>query len=380
MLSDSLKSLRILDFTRLYPGPLCTMMLADLGADVIKIESLDGESGRSLPPFAFDRSIPFMQLNRNKRSLAMNLRTGEAQGIIRKLLGKSDVLIESFRPGVMKKFGLDYESIHDHFPQLVYCSISGYGQQGPEADRPGHDINYISVAGMLGCGPSFHLIPPVQIADTMGAYQAITAILAALIQRNRERAGQFLDISLLDGVFTTMILIAGTAIAGQDTSTDQYLSGKLACYNIYETSDNRYLALGLLEPKFWDLFCRKMNLSELSSLQFQDNQKDLKRTVGDRLKSRSLQDWLEYFQDEDLCITPVQTIQEAMNSEYARHRKIFQTVEYSFGSMLQMTTPFVKSPSMNRAPEAGEHSSEILRESGYTPEEIEAFRGKGIIR
>jgi alpha-methylacyl-CoA racemase len=378
MLSQSLEGIRVLDFTRLYPGPLCTLMLADLGADVVKIEVPGGEMGRLMPPLKENQSIPFLQLNRNKRSVVLDLRKEEASLIVKRLLKKSDVLIESFRPGVMKRFGLDYESLCNEFTGLIYCSVSGYGQTGLNSGTPGHDLNYISVAGILGAQEKISVIPPVQIADTIGAFQASNAILAALFQRSRTGAGQFLDISLLDGAFFAILLLAGVQLSGLDAKSEQFLTGRLACYNIYRTLDDRYLTLALLEPKFWNHFCAKIELLQLTGRQFQANQQELITAIAERVATKPLAEWIEYFSTEDVCIAPVQSIAEAMQSEYAKQLSI--PVDYPFGSLLQMRTPFVeKIMNKRKAPEAGEHTWQILEETGFTKQEIEAFAEKGIL-
>jgi crotonobetainyl-CoA:carnitine CoA-transferase CaiB-like acyl-CoA transferase len=380
MLSRSLEGIRVLDFTRLYPGPLCTLMMADLGADVIKVEAPGGETGRYMPPFKNNQSLSFLQLNRNKRSLTLDLRKDEARSIIRKLLERSDVLIESFRPGVMQRFGLDYKNLCEQFTRLIYCSISGYGQTGSKAQTPGHDLNYISVAGIIGCQEKGVVIPPVQIADTMGAFQASSAVLAALFQRSRTGSGQFLDISLLDGAFFAIILLAGIQMSGLDATSKQYLTGRLACYNIYRTSDDRYLALALLEPKFWNQFCVKMELPQLAYQQFQENQRELIEIITKRIAARPLTDWIEYFSNEDVCVAPVQTIAEAVQSDYVKQRDLFTKIDYPFGCLLQMRTPFVEKPlSRRKAPGAGEHTRQILEEAGYGQREIEEFARKGVL-
>jgi crotonobetainyl-CoA:carnitine CoA-transferase CaiB-like acyl-CoA transferase len=376
MLSQSLQGIRVLDFTRLYPGPLCTLMLADLGADVVKVEAPGGEMGRLMPPFKGSQSVAFLQLNRNKRSLILDLRKEEAALIVKKLLQTTDILIESFRPGVMKRFGLDYESLRNEFTTLIYCSISGYGQTGPNAGKPGHDLNYISVAGILGAQEKMSVIPPVQIADTVGAFQASSAILAALFQRSRTAAGQFLDISLLDGAFFAILLLAGAQLSGLNAKSEQFLTGRLACYNIYRTLDDRYLTVALVEAKFWNNFCEKIVLPELASKQFHPNQQEIINTIAERLATKPLTDWIEYFDSEDVCIAPVHSIAEAMQSDYAK--KLSIRVDYPFGSILQMGTPFVEKTMNRKAPEPGEHTWQILEEAGFTKQEIEAFAQKGI--
>ncbi|MCI0414291.1 CoA transferase [bacterium] len=378
MLQRSLEGIRVLDFTRLYPGPLCTLMLADLGADVIKVEAPGGETGRFLPPLRENNSLSFLQLNRNKRSLMLDLRKEEGRSIVKKLLESSDVFIESFRPGVMKRLGLDYANLSEEFPRLVYCSITGYGQTGTNSWKPGHDLNYISVAGIIGSQEKASIIPPVQIADTVGAFQASTAILAALLQRSRTGAGQFLDISLLDGAFFAIILLAGIQMSGLDAKTEQYLNGRLACYNIYRTQDERYLTLALLEPKFWNHFCARMEMSQLADRQFQENQQGLIQTIAEKIAARPLSHWIEHFNSEDVCIAPVTSLAEAFQSDLAK--QLFIRVDYPFGSLLQMRTPFVeKTLNTTKAPEPGEHTWQILEDAGFTKPEIEEFTRKGIL-
>jgi crotonobetainyl-CoA:carnitine CoA-transferase CaiB-like acyl-CoA transferase len=194
------------------------------------------------------------------------------------------------------------------------------------------------------------------------------------LQRNQTGAGQYLDISLLDGAFLMMILLAGISIAGKDPTSEQYLTGKLACYNLYRTSDNRYLALALLEPKFWNVFCAKLELFDLPGSQFQTNQNELVQIISQKIASRSLQDWIEYFSVDDVCITPVQSIEEALQSEYVKQRQLFTIVENPFGSLQQMRTPFVDpGATQKKAPGLGEHNREILEEAGYIGEEIDEF-------
>lgn len=382
MLSESLRGIRVLDLTRLYPGPLCTMMLVDLGADVLKVESPEGELGRYFPPYKFGSGALFLQLNRGKRSLTLNLKKAGGLSVLHRILEKTDVMVESFRPGVMKRFGLDEASLRGKYPSLISCSISGYGQEGPDARRPGHDINFISLAGILSLEGDEHrglLIPPVQIADTLGAFQASTAICAALVQRFRTGKGQHLDINLLDGAMFSLIHLASLHYSDAPVQRGELpLSGRLACYNVYRTQDHRYLALGFLEPKFWETFCLKMNLDQFANNQLQPDQKHLIRALSDRFATRTLNEWMDFFKQEDLCITPVRDIPEALVE--AQNRGLIVNVEYPSGPLSQFKTPFVKDSSIaTRAPSLGEHNLEILREHGYSPAEIESLRQDGIL-
>ena len=382
MLSGSLSGIRVVDLSRLYPGPLCTLMLADLGADVVKIESPDGELARYFPPYQFGSGATFLQLNRGKRSLTLDLKKNGGAAVLHRLLEKADVLVESFRPGVMKRLGLDAVSLQDQYNSLIYCSITGYGQEGPDSRRPGHDINYISLAGVLGLeGDPRHglLIPPVQIADTLGAFQASTAICAALVQRARTGRGQHLDISLLDGAFFTLIHLASLHFADVPLRRGELpLSGRLAGYNVYRTRDGRYLALGFLEPKFWEQFCLKMNLDQFANTQVQEDQQELIGELGRRFAARTLKEWMDFFREEDLCVSPVREIPEAIAE--AHHRGLLVNVEYPSGSLKQLKTPFVKDgAAATRAPLLGEHNLEILKEYGYSAAEIDALREDGVL-
>ncbi len=385
MLGSSLKGVQILDFSRLFPGPLCTMMLADLGAEVIKVEAPDGELARYIPPYHFGSGSMFLQMNRGKRSLTCNLKTERGREIIFRLLEKADILVESFRPGVMQRFGLDYQTIHNQFPFLIYCSISGYGQTGPMSKKPGHDLNYISVAGILSLsgGDEKHgyVIPPVQIADTLGAFCACTAILAAFIQRLRDLQGQYLDISLLDSAFFAMIALAGIHFAGFPMHSNALpLSGKLACYNIYRTKDSKYLALAFLEPKFWQTFCLKMKLDQYFNHQLQNDQKEIIDVLTEKFATKTQKEWLEFFERDDLCITPVLDFPQTVSDPLILSRGLMTSIPYPSGILSQLRTPFVNTGgSALRAPLLGEHNVEILREYGYSTEDIDELKKDGVL-
>jgi crotonobetainyl-CoA:carnitine CoA-transferase CaiB-like acyl-CoA transferase len=376
MLSGALKNFQIVDLTRLYPGPLCTLMLADLGADVIKVETTDGEMGRTLPPIVDGESVTFRQLNRNKRSLSLNLKTDSGREILLKLLSHADVMVESFRPGVMKRLKLDYFTLSEIFPSLVYCSISGFGQTGSHSQQPAHDLNYISMAGIIGMeGSRPCVIPPIQIADTVGAFQAVTAILAALLRRYQTGNGEYLDVSLLDGAFLSMILLAGIQLCGKDAASESFLDGRSACYNVYSTSDQRYLAFCVLEPQFWKRFCTKMDLPHFIDRQFEEDQESLIHAIAEKISQKTLTEWMEEFHSEDLCVSPVSTVAEAMGSSYLKERDLLIEID----GKIQMKTPFRSENSNRTAPQLGEHNHEILEQLGYSNAEIKRFEAEGII-
>jgi crotonobetainyl-CoA:carnitine CoA-transferase CaiB-like acyl-CoA transferase len=384
MLHQSLEGIRVLDLTRLFPGPLCTMMLADLGAEVIKIEAPEGELARYIPPYQFGSGVLFLQLNRGKRSLTLNLKSEQGQAILNRMLEQTDILVESFRPGVMRRFHLDYDSTKERYPSLIYCSISGYGQTGPMAAKPGHDLNYLSMAGIIslsGDDTKGYLIPPIQIADTMSAFTAVSSILAALFQRSRIGKGQFLDISLLDAAFFAMVGLAGIHLAGFPLQADVLpLSGRLACYNIYRTKDNKFLALAFLEPKFWQTFCLKMKMDQYFNHQLQNDQTELIEALRNKFKTKSLQEWLDFFEQDDLCISPVRNFPEVLADPMIQSRGLVTEVQYPSGILKQMMTPIVSGAgSRIRAPLLGEHNVEILLEHGYSSDQIESLRKQGVI-
>jgi crotonobetainyl-CoA:carnitine CoA-transferase CaiB-like acyl-CoA transferase len=382
MINSSLKGVRVLDFSRLFPGPLCTLMLADLGADIIKVEPPEGEPARYYPPCHFGSGATFLQLNRGKRSLTLDLKKPPAIEVVHKLLKDCDILVESYRPGVMKRFGLDYDSLKEQFPSLIYCSITGYGTYGAHAAKPGHDLNYISLAGIVslsGCSEKGLVIPPIQIADLLGGFQAGMAILAALIQRGREQHGQHLCISLLDGAFFTLISLAGMHFAGLPLRPETNpLSGRLACYNLYRTKDDRYLALALLEPKFWKAFCDKVGLSQYSENHLLQDQEKLTEVLTNKIVTRTLDEWMQFLEQENLCVTPVLDFAEALNDLSARS---MLNVSYPEGKLQHFKTPFAsESPVESPAPGVGQHTVEILTEIGYSFPEIESLKNAGVVQ
>ncbi len=373
-----LKSTRVLDLTRLLPGPYCTMLLADFGAEVIKVEDPDsGDYARAFYPKIAGNSAMFHSLNRNKKSVCLNLKLPEDKQVFLEMVKNADVVVESFRPGVMERLGLGYEKLKAVNPGLVYCAITGYGQTGPYANRPGHDLNYLSYAGLLnlmGEKDGKPIIPATTIADIGGgAYPAVTGILMALLNKEKTGKGQFVDISMLDNVISWMqtLLPEYLATSKNPKRGEQMLDGGKACYAVYETIDGRYISVGALEPKFWTAFCKAIGKSEFIPLQDDplDKQLQLKREIQRITLTKTLSEWMEVFSEIDACVSPVLTFQEMIKDPQIISRGMIQQINDSaLGQVRQIGVPVklsetpgaIRSP----APKIGEHTDEVMKEMG----------------
>lgn len=338
LLSRPLAGLRVLDFTALLPGPLCTLHLADLGAEVIKVESPtapDGARGYAGQQF----SKMFLMLGRGKQCVALDLRGEEGQAAIARLAATCDVVVEGFRPGVADRLGIGYARLSALRPALVYCSISGYGQTGPMRDAGGHDINYQSLAGVLdqqgpaGGPPSPGNFPVADIAG--GALSATVGILAAVLAARTHGRGCHVDVSMTDCLLAQNLSAAMTLqSAGRSAPRGgDYLSGGLPCYGTYATSDGRYMALGALEPKFWQNFCQAVGRPDLLKLGHVMGREAVaaKAAIAEVIAARTQAEWVEAFREVDACFTPVLTLTEALDSAQARARGLVRHVEHPEG-------------------------------------------------
>lgn len=372
-----LTSVKVLDLTRLLPGPYCTMILADFGAEVIKVEDPHlGDYARHFNPKINENSALFHSLNRNKKSICLNLKEEADKKTFLQLAKKTDIMVESFRPGVMKRLGLDYETLKEENSGLIYCSITGYGQTGPYANRPGHDINYISYAGLLDLmgemdGPP--VIPAATIADIGGgAFPATVGILLALLERNRSGKGQFIDISMLDGVISWLqpalpnFLAGGTA---PNRGTDM-LSGGRACYAVYETKDGRYLSVGAIEQKFWEAFCQIIGCTHFIPLLEAPlhEQHLIKYEIQKIILQKSLSEWMEAFSKVEACVSPVLTLGEMTEHAQVAARGILRKVYHHRmgGEITYIHNPIkmseTKATIRHPAPGHGEHTVQIISE------------------
>jgi len=383
-----LEGIKILDLSRLMPFEYCTLLLADMGAEVLKIEEPGrGDYMRWLPPKMREENAAFLLLNRNKKSMTLNLKKKEGQDILRKLVRDNDVLFESYRPGVMSRMGLGYKELKEVNPKLIYCSATGYGQSGPYKDRPGHDINYISIAGILGVTgrhTGAPVIPGIPIADmSVGAFSAL-AILAALIAREKSGEGQFIDISMTDVALSQNVINLAMHLAGGKEMMD--LTGKEPYYNIYETRDGKYVSLGNIEERFWENFCEGVGRPDL--IEHHSSKGKEKERVAKELREvmlgKTRDEWVNQMKDKDVCIAPVYSIEEVLGDPHLIHREMFAEVDHPVeGRIKQISFPikFSNTPAEIRSPPPalGEHTSEILRKMGYDKKGLERLESDGVI-
>jgi crotonobetainyl-CoA:carnitine CoA-transferase CaiB-like acyl-CoA transferase len=388
-----LAGMKVLDLSRLLPGPYCSMILGDLGAEVLKIEDPKrGDYMRSLGPLLHKQSALFVMLNRNKKSMKLNLKTGEGRAIFLALVRQFDVVLEGFRPGVLERLGVGYEVLRIENPGLIYCAITGYGYTGPYRDRAGHDLNYLGLAGVLGTiGKKDEppVIPGVQIADIGGgALLSALAILSAYIARQRTGKGQFIDVSMLDGSFAWLPVSVGEFVAkGEDPEPgDTLLTGAYACYRVYETKDGRHMGLGALEEQFWEAFCKAVNREDLVPFQFSGGEKqvDVIAEVSRIFKEKTREEWIDFLQDTDFCCEPANSVSEAMSDpQLVAREMIVETDHPTEGRLEQIGIPikFSDTPGSIRlnSPGHGEHTDEILLGLGYEEDDLKAFKEKGII-
>lgn len=393
VLKGPLKGIRVLDLSRLLPGPLATQYLADLGAEVIKIEDVDHPDYiRFFPPQIKDQSIHYLTLNRSKKSLAFKLGTEEGKAIFYDLVKHSDVVLESFRPGWMDKMGFSYEEAKKVNPKIIYVSISGYGQTGPLSDKAGHDLNYIGYSGVLGLGGKDKkvVMPGVQIADIMGgSYNAVIACMSAIMARQQTGKGQMLDISMTDGAMQMASLALGEQMNSGTTykAGEFMLAGGLANYNVYECKDGKSIALGTLEPKFWMGFCKMVNQPDWMNraLPIPEKVDALKKDIQALFKTKNRDEWIKLAQDFDICLSPVLEIDEVENHPNTVERKMIVEHEHpAYGKVKSIAQPIKFSESELHegwaAPLLGEHNREVLESIGYDDAKISSLIKHKIIK
>ena len=393
MISAPLTGIRVLDLSRLLPGPYCTSLLADLGAEVIKIETPGAGDYSRMIPTDLGGDGTFQAVNRNKKSVALNYRNARGLQVLLRLASAVDVVVEGFRPGAAARWGLGYEAIRQVSPSVVYCSLSGYGQNGPYAERAGHDLNYQALGGLLalnGAAGGPPLPTGVQIADLAGGMLAAIAILGALFGRQQTGQGAYLDVSMLDAVVSWLAPVAGALFlqSGQNPARGGTpLTGSLPSYSVYATADGKYLAMSALEPHFWTAFCNALGREDLFRRQFDAS---LIHELAALFAQRTRAEWLALLGPADVCLEPVYGVDEVLQDPQARERGLVVEADpldaagpvsapgppWRFGPPFQ----FVERGRGAPAPKLGQHTQEVLRQAGLGDEEIQELAQAKIIR
>jgi alpha-methylacyl-CoA racemase len=392
-----LENLRVLDLSRLLPGGFCSLLLADFGADVLKVEDTGmGDYVRWSPPYyegadESARSALFLALNRGKRSIRIDLKSERGREVLLRLTRESDVLLESFRPGVLERLGVGYERLREVNPRLVYCAITGYGQDGPNRERSGHDTNYLGLNGLLGLTGEPDG-PPVQSAGQIadiggGALTAALGVLVALRERDRSGEGQLVDCSMFDGSLAWLALVAAQAFAtGQAPRRGQLpLAGAFTCYRPYRCADG-YVTLGALEPKFWSEFCRGVGREDLLERAFEPPGSEAHRAVSEIIAARTREEWRAFASEHDCCLEPVLDLDEALGSELVAVRgMVVELAQPGVAAPVKLLGAPVKlsrtpaDPTRAPGPALGEHTDEVLRAAGYGAREIAALHESGAV-
>jgi alpha-methylacyl-CoA racemase len=398
-----LEGIRVLDLSRLLPGGFCSLLLADFGADVLKVEDTGmGDYIRWSPPYyegahESARSALFLSLNRNKRSIRLDLKHERGREVLLRLVSDADVVLESFRPGVLERLGVGYERMREENPRIIYCAISGYGQESPKRDASGHDMNYLGLIGMLGLTGSPDG-PPVQsggqIADIGGgALMAAFGIMAALRERDGAPGapgsgeGQFVDVSMADGSLAWLAMVAASYFADGVVPHrgDLPLAGALICYRPYECADG-FVSLGALEPKFWQAFCRGVGREDLIERQFERPGSDAHAQVVEIFKGRTRAQWEAFAGEHDCCLEPVLELDEALSSELVRAREMVIELSQPGAErpvrQLGVPVKLSRTPGEHArmpGPKLGEHSEEVLEAAGYSREQIAELFDSGAV-
>jgi alpha-methylacyl-CoA racemase len=386
----ALDDVRVLDLSRLLPGGFCTLLLADMGAEVLKVEDTGGgDYIRWLPPYyggeeeqrAGVASAYFLALNRNKRSLRLNLKDERGRDVLLRLAEDYDVLVESFRPGVMDRLGVGYDALRERNRRLIYCPISGYGQDGPLTARSGHDTNYLALNGLLGL-TGRRGGPPIQSAGQIadlggGGLMAAVGILAALHERERSGEGQLVDISMTDGALSWLAMVAARYFAEQRVPHrgEPELTGGIACYVPYETKDGGWVSLGALEPKFWQNWCNGVGRPDLIEKQFEHPDSEAGAEIAAVFKERTRAEWTKFAGEHDCCLEPILDLDEALESELVRARgMVVELDQPGIGPVKQVGAPIKLSrtpaDTSGAAPPLGADTDDVLREIGIDPQPL----------
>lgn len=391
-----LEGIKVLDLTRLLPGPYGTMLLADLGAEVIKIEEPgQGDYARWYSVRINGIGARHLLLNRNKKSMTLNLKHPEGRDLLTRMVKDgADVVIEQFRPGVMDRLGVGYKALAEVNPRLIYCALTGFGQDGPYKNLAGHDLNYLGLGGILGLTApkgGAPVVPGIQIADLVGGgLYSVVGILTALLARQTTGRGQFIDVSMFDGIVSLIPDAAAMYFAEgvPPKAGERRLLGGLPQYQVYRTKDGKYLALGALEEKFWAALCQAIGKPEWAHdipKEKDPRCEEIKKELDRIFATKTQKEWLDILMKGDTCATAVQTLDEVFADPHVLHRKmVVETKHPLAGRVRQIGIPikFSETPGEIRtpAPEMGEHTEEILKRMGFREEDIQRLRKEGVIR
>lgn len=392
-MSYPLEGVRILDFTRMLPGPYCTSLLADMGADVIKVEDSNrADPMRMLPPYLpSGMGVAYLNLNKNKRAIAIDLKAEGAREIILKLAEWAEVLVEQYRPGVMDKIGLGYDTAREVNDKIIYCSITGYGQYGPYRDMAGHDINFMAFSGMQSAIRQPGEPPrvcPLQISDlAAGGMMGAVSILAAYIETQRTGRGHHVDVSMLDGTVSMLAInlaeLNGLTDAGIDA--EAILNGMSPWYTIYATADG-HMAVGTIEFKFWHRLCELLDRPEYINEQYNISKfEEMTGSLGAVFAGKTTAQWVEFFRDEDVCVSPVNGIGGLAADPQVTARGMISTIDYDkIGKATVIGTPYETEEKVRAgarpAPVFGEHTEEVLSELGLSPEKVGELESSGVVQ
>ncbi len=405
-MSLPLEGIVVIDLARMLPGPYASMILADLGAEVIRVEDPRYPYG-SPPPFfqigRYRESAFNSVIMRNKKSITLNLKKEEAQEIFYKLVERADIILETFRPKVTEKLKVDYKTLSKINKSIIYCSLTGYGQDGPYEQYAGHDLNYIGICGMLDLNKERELtgeknqdrkpvLPGVQAADVGGGLISIIGILGALIERdkNPNKEGQYIDISMTDCVFSFMPMAAAFQFSKElydgMTKPRNPLHGEVPFYSIYKTKDNKYLSVGAIELKFWRGVCEGLGREDLITKgnALGEEKEEVFREVQNEFLKKTREEWMEIFSKIDSCVMPVKNFSEACEDPQLKARNMVVELPHpKFGKIHNINSPIKYSRTplsiRNIAPRMGQNSKEILQWLNYTPEEIKGFKKRGVL-
>lgn len=393
-MSLPLEGIRVLDLSRYLPGPFCTQILADFGAEVIKVEDpRGGDLGRTLTPVIEGESARFPTVNRNKKSITLDLKQPAGKDVFKKLVADADIVVDQFRPGVMTKMGLGYESLNAINKRIIYCAITGYGWTGPLKDAAGHDLNYLNLAGVTGMTGVYKGRPAmsgVQIADIAGGtLYAVIAILLALASREKTGEGQFCDVAMLDCSISLLAYTLGewAGWGRLPEMGNDVLTGGYACYNVYETKDGKHISLGAVEDKFWAQFCQKLDRAEYIKTQWKpDLQPDMQSDIREIMITKTRDEWVEFFATDDICFTPVLTMEEMCNHPQvvARDMILKLTNFKGSGRDIPLTGVPIKlsaTPGVAKLtfPALGQDTDDVLQGVGFSESQIKELQQQGIV-